>query len=477
MTKDNPATEGSMVRAPGAGLRRAAWVLALACAAQFMVVLDVSVVNVALPSIRAALGFTTADLSWVVNAYGLAFAGLLLLGGRLADVLGHRRSFVLGLALFSGASLVGGLAASPGALIAARAAQGAGAALLAPATLTVLTGTFPEGASRTRALAAWTAVGVAGGAAGNLIGGALTEYLSWRWILLVNVPVGAVGALAGVRLLQGRPAGGSRPRLDVVGAALATAGITALTFALAQVESRGWSDALTVGVMTVGLLALMAFAWVEARVARTPLVPPHLLRIRSVGVGNLILLLTGACLVPMWYFLSLYMQQVLHYGPLRTAVGFLPHTLVTMAVSARLAPRLMELAGPRILIITSAVVSAAGFWWQSRISTGSGYVDGVLGPALVVSIGTGLLLTPITTAVTSDVGPADAGAASGLMNTTKQVGGALGLAGLSTLAATDVAGAQALTAGYARAFLAIAMVLAVTAGVALALPRRPGRTG
>ncbi|MFE1070577.1 MFS transporter [Streptomyces sp. NPDC058783] len=476
MTEDNAALEGSTTRAPTVGSRRAVWVLALACAAQFMVVLDVSVVNVALPSIRSSLGFTPADLSWVVNAYGLAFAGLLLLGGRLADVLGYRRSFVLGLALFSGASLVGGLAASPGALVAARAAQGAGAALLAPATLTVLTGTFPEGPSRTRALATWTAVGVAGGATGNLIGGALTEYLSWRWILLVNVPVGAMGALAGVRLLPGKRDGGSRPRPDVAGATLATAGIAALTFALARVEARGWSDALTVGVMTVGLLTLMVFAWVEARVARTPLVPPHLLRIRSVGVGNLILLLTGACLVPMWYFLSLYMQQVMHYGPLQTAVGFLPHTLVTMVVSARLAPRLMEHADPRTLIVTSAVVSAAGFWWQSRISTDSGYIDGILGPALAISIGTGLLLTPITTAVTSDVAPADAGAASGLMNATKQVGGALGLAGLSTLAATDVAGAQALTAGYARAFLAIATVLALTAVIALALPHRPAKT-
>ncbi|MFE7963016.1 MFS transporter [Streptomyces cellulosae] len=476
MTQEYGASEGSTVRAaPAVGRRRAAWILGLACAAQFMVVLDVSVVNVALPSIRTALGFTTADLSWVVNAYGLAFAGLLLLGGRLADVLGHRRAFVLGLALFSGASLVGGLASSPAALIAARAVQGAGAALLAPATLTVLTGTFTEGPSRTRALGAWTAVGVAGGAAGNLIGGALTEYLSWRWILLVNVPIGAAGVLLGGRLVPGGRDGGPRPRLDVAGASLATAGIAGLTFGLAQTNSRGVSDALTAGATAAGVLALAVFVRVEARVVHTPLVPPRLLRIRSVGVGNLVLLLTGACLIPMWYFLSLYMQQVLHYGPLRTAVGFLPHTLVTMAVGARLAPRLMERTGPRTLIVTSAVVSAAGFWWQSRISPDSGYVDGILGPALVISIGSGLLLTPITTAVTSDVAPADAGAASGLMNTTKQVGGALGLAVLSTLAATDGVGVPALTAGYARAFLAIAVVLTVTAVVALALPRRPER--
>ncbi|MEU6177506.1 MFS transporter [Streptomyces coeruleorubidus] len=454
-----------------AGRHRTAWVLGLACAAQFMVVLDVSVVNVALPSIRTALHFAPVDLPWVVNAYGLAFAGLLLLGGRLADVLGHRRAFVGGLALFSVASLAGGLAVSPGALVAARAVQGAGAALVAPATLTVLTGTFPEGPVRTRALAVWTAVGVAGGAAGNLIGGALTEYLSWRWILLVNVPIGAAGVLLAVRLLPGGRDGAARPSLDIPGAALATTAIAAVTYGLAQAESRGWSDPMTAGVTAGGLLALAGFLWVEARLARAPLVPLRLFRIRSVGVGNLILLLTGACLIPMWYFLSLYMQQVLRYGPLRTAAGFLPHTLVTMAVGARLAPGLMRHAGPRALIISSAVVSAAGFWWQSRISPGSGYVDGVLGPALVISVGTGLLLTPITTAVTNGVAPPDAGAASGLMNTTKQVGGALGLAALSTVAATDVPGVQALTAGYARAFLVIAVVLTAVAVVSLALPR------
>ncbi|MGC9544396.1 MFS transporter [Streptomyces sp. UG1] len=464
--EDGPAARVDGWRGPG-------WVLGLACAAQFMVVLDVSVVNVALPSIRFSLGFAPAELSWVVNAYGLVFAGLLLLGGRLADVLGHRRAFVLGLGLFSAASLAGGLAGAPGALIAARAAQGAGAALLAPATLTVLTGTFPEGPARTRALAVWTAVGVAGGAAGNLIGGALTQYLSWRWVLLVNVPIGAVGVLLGLRFLPvGRGEGRRPPRLDVPGAVLATTGIAALTCGLAQAESRGWGDAVTVGMTTAGVLVLAGFLWVEARVARAPLVPLGLFRIRSVGVGNLILLLTGACLIPMWYFLSLYMQQVLHYGPLRTAVGFLPHTLVTMVVGARLAPRLMRYVRPRTLIVTSALVSAAGFWWQSGISAGSGYVDGVLGPAIVISVGTGLLLTPITTAVTSGVDPAHAGAASGLMNTTKQVGGALGLAALSVVAAAHSAGAEALTAGYARAFLAIAVVLAAVAVVSLALPAR-----
>ncbi|WP_316959519.1 MFS transporter [Streptomyces sp. TRM68367] len=457
----------------GGGRRRAGWVLAVASAAQFLVVLDVSVVNVALPSIRSALGFAPADLSWVVNAYGLAFAGLLPLGGRLADVLGHARAFVLGLALFAAASLAGGLAGAPGPLVAARAVQGAGAALLAPATLTVLTGTFPEGPARTRALAVWTAVGVAGGAAGNLVGGTLTEYLSWRSTLLANVPVGAAGALLALRVLPGRrPGRGGRPGLDVPGAVLATAGLAALSYGLTRTESHGWHDPVTPGAMAAGALTLAAFAWFEARLARSPLVPLRLLRLRSVAVGNVILLLTGGCLIPMWYFLSLYMQQVLHYGPLRTAVGFLPHTLLTMAVAARLAPRLLTYAAPRTLIAGAAVLCAAGFWWQSRIGPDSGYADGVLGPALLVSAGSGLLLTPVTSAVTSGVDPADAGAASGLMNTAKQVGGALGLAALSALAAADAPGVRALTAGYARAFLAIAVVLAAVAAVSLALPRQ-----
>ncbi|MDK1342076.1 MFS transporter [Streptomyces sp. 378] len=304
------------------------------------------------------------------------------------------------------------------------------------------------------------------------IGGALTEYLSWRWVLLVNVPIGAAGVLLGARLLPGGRDSGAGPRLDIPGAALATAGIAALTYGLAQADSHGWSDAMTVGATAAGVLVMAGFVWVEARVAPAPLVPLRLFRIRSVGVGNLILLLTGACLIPMWYFLSLYMQQVLHYGPLRTAVGFLPHTLITMAVGARLTPRLLQYAEPRTLIITSAAVSAAGFWWQSRITPESGYLDGVLGPALLISVGGGLLLTPITSAVTSGVDPADAGAASGLMNTTKQVGGALGIAVLSAVAAAEVPGVRALTGGYARAFLAIAGVLAVVAVVSLALPHR-----
>ncbi|TDC54838.1 MFS transporter [Actinomadura sp. KC345] len=428
-------------------------VLALACAAQFMVVLDVSVVNVALPSIQADLRFGPADLQWVVNAYALAFAGLLLLGGRLADLYGLRRTVIAGLALFTLASLAGGLADDPWTLVAARAFQGLGAAVLAPATLTVLTTTFDEDL-RPRALAAWTAVGLAGGTAGNLIGGILTDALSWRWILLVNVPVGAAALLATRLLPDGRNAGG---RLDLPGAVLATAGVASLTYGIAQ----DW-NALA---LACGTAALAAFIVLQSR-ARTPLLPLRLFRVRTVAVGNVVMLLAGACLNPMWYFLTLSMQNVLHFGPLQTGLGFLPHTVLTMAVALRVTPRLMRLASDRTLIVTGSLIAAAGFLWQSRLSPGDGYLTAVLGPAVLISAGGGLLNTPITSAVTAGVPARDAGAASGLMNTTKQAGAALGLAALVTTAGrtTDLA------AAYGHAFTAIAVLLGATAATALALP-------
>ncbi|TMR36142.1 MFS transporter [Actinomadura geliboluensis] len=428
-------------------------VLALACAAQFMVVLDVSVVNVALPSIQADLRFAPADLQWVVNAYALPFAGLLLLGGRLADVHGLRRVFVAGLALFTLASLAGGLAAGPGPLVAARAFQGVGAALLAPATLTVLTTAFGEDV-RPRALAAWTAVGLAGGTAGNLVGGVLTDALSWRWILLVNVPIGVL-ALLPARLIEN--AKGGRRRLDVPGAVLATAGVASLTYGV----TRGWNAP----ALAAGAAALAAFAFQQSR-ARTPLLPLGLLRLRTVAAGNAAMLLAGACLNPMWYFLALSMQDVLRLSALETGLGFLPHTLLTMAVALRVTPRLMGRMSDRTLIAIGSLIAAAGFLWQSGLSPGGTYLTDVLGPAVLISVGGGLLNTPITNAVTAGVPREDAGAASGLMNTTKQAGAALGLAVL-----------VAVTSDYADAFAVMAGLLVATAAVAGALPGRPGTEG
>lgn len=431
-------------------------VLVLACAAQFMVVLDVSVVNVALPSIQAHLRVTPADLPWIVNAYALPFAGLLLLGGRLADLCGLRRTFVLGLALFTLASLAAGLAGSPAPLIAARVLQGVGAAVLAPATLTVLTTTFAENI-RPRALAAWTAVGLAGGTAGNLVGGVLTDALSWRWIFLINVPLGALAVLPARLLPEGR---GRRRRLDVPGAALATGGVTSLTFGI----TRDWNTP----ALVIGTAALIAFVVAQSR-APTPLIPLRLFRVRAVAAGNVTMLLAGACLNPMWFFLALSMQNVLHFNALQTGLGFLPHTLLTIAVALHVTPRLMKHVSDRTLITTGALIAAAGFLWQSRLSPGGSYLADVLGPAILISTGGGLLNTPLTNTVTSGVPAHDAGAASGLMNTTKQAGAALGLAALATLTT------HART--YDHAFLAMSALLLTAATTARTLPMsHPGGT-
>ncbi|MFC6886411.1 MULTISPECIES: MFS transporter [Actinomadura] len=460
----------------GRGAARAGTVLAVACAAQFMVVLDVSVVNVALPAIRDDLGFGPSGLPWVAGAYALAFGGFLLLGGRLADLYGHRRVFVAGLLLFSGASLVGGLATGPATLIAARAAQGLGAAVLAPVTLTVLTTAFPEGPARTRALAIWTAVGLTGGAAGNLLGGLLTEAASWRWILLVNVPVGAAAVAAAVRALPAGPPPSRGRRLDLPGAVLVTAGLSALTYGLSRAgEHGGPADPAAAGALALAVVALAAFAAVEARYAAHPLMPPRLLRTRAIAVGNAVMLLAGACFqIPLWYFLTLVMQNVLHYSALRTGAAFLPHTLLTLAVGLYATPRLMRRLDDRVLIATGALVAAAGFLWQSRTGAGDGYVTGVLGPAIPISVGGGLFTTPLTSTVTGGVADGDAGAASGLMNTAKQVGGALGLAALSTFAPGSSGSAAA---AYGHAFLGCAAFLAVAAGLALVLPAAPRHSG
>ncbi|RBQ19482.1 MFS transporter [Spongiactinospora rosea] len=432
-----------------------------------MVVLDVSVVNVALPSIQDALGFDARHLAWVGNAYALSFGGLLLLGGRLADLYGHRRVFTAGLVVFTAASLAGGLADAPGWLIAARAGQGVGAAVLAPATLTILTSVFPEGPRRTHAIAVWTAVSLAGGTAGNLVGGALTEYLSWRWILLINVPIGLACLTATRRLAPGPDPRGGR-RLDVLGAVAATAGLAALAYGLSG----------TPVVALAGVLLLGVFALVEVRVARAPLVPPALLRPRPIWLGNVAMLLAGACLNPMWYFLTLSLQDVLGYGPLLTGLAFLPHTLLTLLVGLRLTPWLMRRTDDRVLIAAGALVGAAGFWWQSHIAPGQDYLTAILGPAVLISLGGGLLNTPLTVTVTSGVAPAEAGAASGLMNTAKQIGGALGLAALVALTAqrgddpTGPAQAQEPATAYGQAFAAIAVVLVAVALLAAALPRR-----
>lgn len=451
-------------------------VLVIACTGQFMVVLDVSVVNVALPSMRTALGFDPAGLQWVVNAYALTFAGCLLLGGRIADLFGRKRVFIIGLALFSVASLAGGLADTPGLLIAARAVQGVGAAVLAPATLTIITTAFTDGPSRAKALGTWTAVGAAGGAAGSLVGGILTEYLSWRWILLINVPIGAIAI--GAALVALVESSRTHGRLDVPGAVLVTGGLAALTYGIVQTHDHGWGSAPVLVPVAAGLVTLAAFVAVELWVAAAPLVPMRLFRSRRVTAGNLVMLLIGSAFFAMWYFLSLYMQNVLHYTAVRTGAAFIPHT-ATIILGARLAPMLMRRFGVKPLIIGGAVVAAAGFIWQAQITPSSGYATAILGPGIVMCLGAGAMMTPVATTVTSGVAAGEAGLVSGLLSAARQVGGSLGLATLATIATSraqtvfyDSDPAKGLTSGYAEAFTVSAGILIVAALVTLALPGR-----
>ncbi|WP_280466952.1 MFS transporter [Nocardia cyriacigeorgica] len=458
-----PSTDEKTAAAPA----RAATLLTVVCAAQFMVVLDISVVNVALPSMRMSLGFTEAGLAWVVNAYALMFAGLLLVGGRLADLYGRKRVFLAGLLVFTIASAVGGLASTPGLLIGARAVQGVGAAVLAPATLTILTTSFPEGTQRTKALALWTALGSAGGTAGNLLGGVLTEFASWRATLLINLPIGVLALVVAAGAISPDSPPRPRVRLDVLGAVLVTCGLATIAYGLGEAPARGWSAPVTVSALMAGAALASAFVIAETRWARFPLITFRLLGIRSVAVGNVAMLLAGACLNPIWFFLTMSMQDGLGYTPMQTGLAFLPHTLVTIAIGTQVTPWLMCRVDARILIAGGALLAAAGFGWQAQLGPDSTYLAGILGPAVVFSIGAGLLSTPLTAATTVGVPIADAGAASGLMNTTKQVGATLGLAALIT--ATDSA------AGYDRAFCLIAAAMIVVAGISGGLPAHRDR--
>jgi EmrB/QacA subfamily drug resistance transporter len=456
------------------------WIVVLAaCAGQFLVVLDVSVVNVALPSMRHGLGLSASGLQWVVNTYTLTFAGFMLLGGRAADLFGRKRIFLLGLGLFTVASLGGGLAREPWQLLLARAVQGTGAAVLAPATLTILTTTFPTGHARTRAIGTWTAVGAGGGAAGGLVGGVLTDALSWRWVLLINVPIGAlVLAAAALWVVEGRER--HARRLDVPGALLVTAGLGALAYGIVQTESSGWGSAQALVPLLGGLALLAAFVAAEARTDE-PLVPPGLFRLRSVSAANTAMFVNGAAMFCMWYFMSLYMQNVLHYSPIEAGLGFVPQSL-SIVLGSKLAPRLMRRTGARALAVAGTLIAASGYLWESGMHVHGGYVTTVLGPGVLMALGAGLSATPLAAVATSGAATRDAGLVSGLINTSRTMGGALGLAILSTIAAARIATAGgsgdaatpgALADGYALAFDTGAVILLGSALLMVAtLPRR-----
>ncbi|MFD5736612.1 MFS transporter [Streptomyces sioyaensis] len=451
-----------------------AWlVMVLVCAGQFLVVLDVSVVNVALPAMRTGLGLSELGLQWIVNAYVITFAGFMLLGGRAADLFGRKRIFVLGLALFTIASLGGGLAQQPWQLIAARTVQGVGAAVLSPATLTILTTSFPTGPARTRAIGTWTAVGAGGGAVGGLVGGVLTESLSWRWVLLINVPVGAL-VLAGAVLWLTESRQDTGRRLDVPGALLVTGGLALVAYGIVQTETDGWASASALLPLAAGLVVIAAFLAVEAR-AKAPLMPLGLFRLRSVSSANAAMVLAGAAMFSMWYFLSLYVQNVLGYRPLQAGLSFIPHSL-SIVLGSKIAPRLMNRLGAKTLAITGAVISASGMVWQGTMDVHGSYLQTILGPGILMALGAGLTATPIASIATSGADPADQGLVSGLINTSRQMGGALGLSVLSTVAASRTEAnnsPQAMADGYGLAFQVGSLILLVSLVLMIvALPRR-----
>ncbi|MFJ4446103.1 MFS transporter [[Kitasatospora] papulosa] len=469
-----PMVDASPHEQPPARSRTRTWaVVAAACTGQFLVVLDVSVVNVALPSMRTDLGLSAPGLQWVVNAYSIAFAGFMLLGGRAADIYGRKRMFLTGIGLFTVASLAGGFAQEGWQLLAARAGQGLGAAVLSPATLTILTAAVPEGPARTRAIGTWMAVGAGGGAAGGLIGGVLTDTLSWRWVLLINVPIGVL-VIVGAAVWLAEGAAGDRRRMDLLGAVLVTAGLATTAYGIVQTEAEGWTAAATLVPLLGGLALLGLFVLVEARAA-APLMPLRVLGVRAVSAANVSMLLLGSATFGMWYFMTVYAQNILGYTPLQAGLALLPAS-VAVFVASKAAPRIMTRSGAKALAVTGVLVTAAGFGWQSTMGVDGSYLTSVCLPGLLMMTGAGLASTPLATLATSGAAPGDAGLVSGLVNTSRTMGGALGLAVLSTVAAARTAGsggAAEITAGYALAFRTSSLVL--VAGAVMMLLWLPGR--
>jgi EmrB/QacA subfamily drug resistance transporter len=461
--------------------RRRWYALVLLSAAQFLVVLDASIVNVALPSIQDDLKFSDENLQWVVNAYVLTFGGFLLLGGRAADLFGRRRVFLGGLVLFSLASLAGGLATSQQWLISARAVQGIGAAIISPAALSILTTTFAEGRDRNTAMGVWGAVAGAGGAVGVLLGGILTDSLGWEWVLFVNVPIGlAAVAIAPSLLAESR--GQEREGFDVAGALAVTAGLALFIYTIVETVNEGWTSARTLVGFAIAALLLGAFLVREAT-ARQPLVRLGIFRNRTLSASNAVGLLTGASLFSMFFFISLYLQRVLGYSALEAGFAYLPLAL-TIFLSAGGASQLVERWGVRPVLVSGLLFVAAGLTLFSQVSADGSFLGDVLAPSLLVAVGLGFSFVPVTIAAVAGVRSQEAGLASGLINTSQQVGGALGLAVLSTLAtdrteslaADGTPPASALTQGFELAFAlgaGIAVVGAIIAWLWVRPPRVP----
>jgi EmrB/QacA subfamily drug resistance transporter len=450
-------------------------VLVLICLAQFMVVLDATIVNVALPSIQKDLNLSEGNLQWIVNAYTLVFGGFLLLGGRAGDLLGRKRVFLIGLVIFTGASLLDGLASSEGMLIGARALQGLGAALISPAALSIISTTFAEGKERARALGVWAAIAIGGSAVGLILGGVLTQYFSWPWIFFVNVPVGIAAFVLSLRLIPESRDELAHRSYDVAGAVTVTGGLMALVYAIVDAQSAGWASAKTIGFFAFAAALLTAFVVIELR-AKAPLVRLSIFRIRSLLTANVSMFLAASGIFAMFFFNTLYLQRVLGYGPLEAGLAFLPFTAGIM-ISAGLASQFAPRVGVRPVAAVGMLLTTAGLLLLTQLPVHGSYVADVLPALLLSSLGMGAVFMPLTLIATTGLNDEDQGLASGLFNTSQQIGGALGLAILSTLATSKMASAggsetHALVVGFHWAFAGGAVVMLAALVVMVALLRK-----
>jgi EmrB/QacA subfamily drug resistance transporter len=455
-------------------------VLVIACVAQFMVVLDVSIVNVALPRMGRDLHFTLSSAQWVVNAYVLTFAGFLLLGGRAADIFGRRRVYLTGMFIFTLASIGAGFAATGTQMVAVRALQGLGGAILSPATLTIIVTTF-HGPRLPKAIGAWSAVAGAGGAVGGLLGGILTGWASWRWVFFINVPFGIIAAVVASTYLRELRNRDAAVKLDVTGAVLITSSLAALIYGVVNTTTKGWTSTTTLEWFIGGAVGLVAFFFWEATVASHPLVPFRIFRSRPLSTANVVMFLVAGAFFAMWYFLTFYFQRILGYGPAKAGFAFLPMALAIIA-GAQISSRILARTGVRPLLLVGASIATIGFLWLSLIKVESSYWGSILAPSMLCAFAMGLLFSPLAMAATSGVDRADAGLASGVLNTARQVGGSLALAILGTVAAERTVAvlrtegqASALVAGYQRAFQISAVITLLALAVSFTLPDHSGR--
>jgi EmrB/QacA subfamily drug resistance transporter len=449
-------------------------VLVLVCLAQFMVVLDATIVNVALPSIQNDLGLSEANLQWIVNAYTLVFGGFLLLGGRAGDLLGRKRLFLIGLVIFTAASLLNGLAGSSGMLIGFRAVQGLGAALISPAALSIISTTFEEGKERARALGVWAAIAIGGSAFGLVLGGWLTQSFSWRWIFFVNVPVGIAAFLLSLRLVPESRDEELQRSFDIAGAVTATAGVMAFVYAMVSAASSGWGSTKVISFFALSVVLLAAFVVIERRSAG-PLVRLSIFRVRSLATANISMFFAASGIFAMFFFNTLYIQRVLGYHPLKAGLAFLPFTggiMISAGLAANLAPRV----GVRLVAAIGLIVSIIGMLLLVRLPVDGSYVSDVLPSIILTSLGMGAVFMPLTLIATTGLDDDDQGLASGLFNTSQQVGGSVGLAVLSTVATSrtnSFVGTEtaALVHGFHYAFAGAAGLLGIALVALIAMLR------